>query len=224
MVVTIATLLMALTSLVLTSYSRKMDEKEKSNYLVWGNVACLAGIVILNAANQVSSSADDKEYKKAAFELKVLTQVNEFAIPVFENYAAIINNFNPIKNYIYQEQAKAKNLDAVHLIEAQQERIRAQQSFQDAIQALGELKSIALKIQILHTQYENTIPQRVVEWSRIVNKIELEKMDLYFDPYAREDGSHTKSVMNFFELSGNAFGISIGRTRQASETINSLLK
>jgi hypothetical protein len=215
---------MALISIAIASYTRKIDEKKKPAYLVMGNIAFLVGIVIVGAVNQISASADDKAYKKALLEIEVLAKVNEFAIPVFENYADITNNFNSVKNYIYQEQAKTANPNAVTLIERKQEEISTNKSFQKASQALNELKSIAFKLHGLHLQYGSAIPKEVVKWSSIVLKIELENMDQYFDPYAREGGELNESVLNFFDLSGHAFGISIGRARQTSDTIISFLK
>lgn len=217
-------MLLALFSIVITLYTRKMNEKDKPIIFVWGNAACMVGIVIVTAVGQFNTSTDDKAYKQAVLDLGVLARVNEFIIPVFDNYAEIINNFTPIKNYIYQEQAKSTNPDAVTLIEKQQNRIRAQKSFQVANQALDNLKSIAAKVQSLHMQYGDKVPKEVLEWAGVVSEINLENMDIYFDPYAREGDSPSESVLSFFELSGKAFGVSIGRAKKASETINSIAK
>lgn len=216
---TIATVILALVSLALTSYGRKIDEKEKPRYLVWGNIACLAGIIILNAVSQLNSSNESNIYKQHILELDVLSKVNEFAIPVFERYAIISNNFVSVKNYINVEQAKELNPDAISFLERQQEQIKSTQSFQDLEKALEDLKSIAAKIHGLHLQYGNIVPKEIIEWANIVLEIELEGMDEYFDPYVREGDSPRRSVLNFFELSGNAFGLSIGKVRLASESI-----
>lgn len=221
---TIATVVLALVSLALTSYGRKIDEKEKPLYLVWGNIACLAGIIILNAVSQLNSSNESNKYKENILELEVLSKVNEFAIPVFEKYAIISNNFVSVKNYINVEQAKELNPDAISILERQQEQIKSTKSFQDAKKALEDLKSIAAKIHGLHLQYGSIVPEEIIEWANIVIRMELKGMDYYFDPYAREGDSPSRSVLNFFELSGNAFGLSIGKVRLASESIISQVK
>ena len=136
--------LLALVSIGITSYTRKKDEKDKPVIFVWGNIVCMAGIVLATAVSQLSNSSDDKVYKKAVLELELLARVNEFTIPVFENYAEIINNFNVVKNYIYQVEAKNMNPDAAPLLEKQMEKMRNQNSFQEASRALKNLKSIAV--------------------------------------------------------------------------------
>jgi hypothetical protein len=224
MLITVLTLSLALMSLTITFVSRKISEQDKPKYLVWGNVFCLALIVILNSVNQINSSASDKAYKRVVFELEVLSKVNELAMPVFKNYAEITNNFNAIKNYIYQEEAKALNPDAISLIEQQQEKIRAQQSFQDATKALSELKLIARQVHMLNMQYQDTIPSEVIEWAKIIQEVKLVELDLYFDPYARNRDLPEASVISFFQMSTHAFGLCIDRARQASETLNSLIE
>ena len=119
---------------------------------------------------------------------------------------------------------KKLNPDAVLIIEGQQDKIKATRTFQNAQQALEDLKLIAVKIQGLYLQYGNTVPKEIIEWSNIVLKMKLEEMDEYFDPYVREGDSPRNSVSNFFELSGHAFGTSIGRVRIASESIISSVK
>lgn len=216
--------LLALVSIGITSYTRKKDEKDKPVIFVWGNIVCMAGIVLATAVSQLSNSSDDKVYKKAVLELELLARVNEFTIPVFENYAEIINNFNVVKNYIYQVEAKNMNPDAAPLLEKQMEKMRNQNSFQEASRALKNLKSIAAQIHGLHLQHGDTVPKELIEWAGVVSKIKIETIDQYFDPYARNGNLPSKTVLNFFELSGRAFGVSIGRARQATENIKSVIK
>ena len=82
----------------------------------------------------------------------------------------------------------------------------------------------AAQIHGLHLQHGDTVPKELIEWAGVVSKIKIETIDQYFDPYARNGNLPSKTVLNFFELSGRAFGVSIGRARQATENIKSVIK
>lgn len=224
MFTTLIITLLSLISIGITSYTRKINEKDKPVIFVWVNITCMAGVVLVTAVSQLNTSSDDKIYKKAVLELDVLARANEFTIPVFENYAEIFNNFNAVKNYIYQVEAKNANPDAAPLLEEQMRKIREKKSFRDANGALKNLKSIAAQIHSLHLQHGDNVPKELFEWANVVSKIKIETIDQYFDPYARNGNLPSKSVLNFFELSGRAFSVSIGRTRQATETIKSVIE
>lgn len=219
MITAIFSAVLALASLLLTIYMRKMEETAKPLFLIGVNSLCLTGIILLNTVSQINSSSESDEYKQTIHELEVLIKVNEFAIPVFQSIKDIINNYDPVQSYIYHEDAKLENPDAVKLLTKQQENIRIKPSFQRAEKALADLHQVALKLKTYEMQFGQMLPKEIVNWSNKVLKINVTNMDEYFDPYAREHGDISESVKSFMEDTGKAFGFSIGKVRLSSNKI-----
>jgi hypothetical protein len=224
MIFAVVAVLLAITSILIAFRTRKIDERLKPKSLVAINMVCLVGVVLMTFVGQLDTGWSDKAYKRAVFEIEALEQVNRLAIPVYDNLANISNNFNPIKNYIYIENAKKENLDAVPLLDEQQENIRKLDSFLRAEQSLTNLQTIATQIISTHSRYNGVMPQNLFAWAGTVLKIRIENMDYYLDPYARNENNLSDSVVSFYELTNSAFTASFEQEAKAVKVILELTK
>ncbi|WP_251598747.1 hypothetical protein [Pseudoalteromonas sp. NCCP-2140] len=219
MIIAISSAVLALFSLFLTLFMRKMQETEKPLRYVSLNTACLIGIIVLSAVSQISASKDSEEYKQAVLELEVLAKINEHMIPVNKFIARIINNYDIVQQFISYEHARLANSDASALLIQQQEKITTQPSFQTVKKALAELHDIAATIQSLHMQYPKLVPEETLEWSSVTLKIKMSNLNQYLDPYDRHDGEVSESVIRYIEHTGKAFGVSVKKVRELSNKV-----
>ena len=88
--------------------------------------------------------------------------------------------------------------------------------------SLDKIKKYANLITMLNINHPNIIPKEALEWSEITSKINLDNIDIYFNPYAEKDKTPNKSVMEYHEKFGKMSGLIIGKIRKASSYINSL--
>ncbi|ASP48569.1 hypothetical protein [Cognaticolwellia beringensis] len=219
MLTTILSAAFAFISLFLIMYMRNMEEGKKPTLLIGINATCLIGIIALNAFSQIKSSNDSDKYKRAVLELDVLAKINQYMIPASEQVVRIINNYEVVQEFIYVEKAIEANPDASKLLSEQQKLIVIKPSFKKAEHALDELKEIAAHVQSLAIQYPKIVPQEAVSWSTKTLKIQMFNLNQFIDPYARHEGEISKSVIQYMEDTGMAFGISVGKVRELSEKI-----
>lgn len=176
----------------------------------------------MGAYSQYYASEKDSHYKRAIFEVQVLSRISEFYLPVIDNMTIIHENMLTVRHYLSYKQAIKDNPNMgrflnwhddasdSHKLELQ----TAKESFQKIQMAAAEI----LKISIEHY---GLIPADTLEWANSTLDMKFAGIKEGFDGYAPIGEEPNKSVLKYSESTGKAFGAVIGRIRAASDTLRS---
>jgi len=214
---------LSIIGIIVQIMTRKQEERQKSNFIIGIQYSVMILIVVLSTYSQYNSSNQETKYKKAVLELDVLSKLNNGYLTTFENMMIIGQNYEAIFQYKQLKNVEKELGDDFNSLlskfklsektEVKLEKIRT---------SLDKIKKYANLITMLNINHPNIIPKEALEWSEITSKINLDNIDIYFNPYAEKDKTPNKSVMEYHEKFGKMSGLIIGKIRKASSYINSL--
>ena len=220
---TIVIMILGIIGIIIQFISRKMQENEKSQYIVVAQYVVMLLIVLLGAYSQIVTSAKDKEYRQAKLEIEVLCKVSKHYQSAMKNTIRLQNNFLSIKNYLSFEKSKKDNREFSDLINwqkvASEKHISELNAGKAAFQAI---QSIAANILRLSIEYEGILPAETVAWANTTLKVRFNDIETYFDPFSPIGCKPKASVLEYIKSTGEAFGVVIGRIRNAVNVIKTI--
>ncbi|MDY0122022.1 MAG: hypothetical protein RBR54_08770 [Sulfurimonas sp.] len=213
-------MILGIFGIILQYITRKQEEKNKSNVIVFMQYMVMSLIIIFGAYAQFKASQSDLKYKNAVYQVDVLSKMTESFIPVLEDTALIQNNILIVKNYLSFEKAKNENPELKSFMEWEKLVDESQiDKLTEVKKALNRIKSIAANIAKLHIEHPNVIPKEMLDWNNVTLQIDFNEIEIYFDPYSPKGQPPKKSVLEYQKMMGKAFGVAIGNIRKSSELL-----
>jgi len=200
--------------------TRKKQEKEKSNILIWMQYASMILIVVLSAYSQYDSSINEKKYRVAQLKITALSTISPYYLPVLENVINIHNNFLAVHSYLSFEKAQKeypklphsfkwdKNVSKSQLLQLE----TAKKSFQDIQHAAAEVIKVNL-------EYGGVVPNKSLLWASKTLEMTFSDTDIYFNPYFSGETSSKAASVEYAKNTREAFGHIFGEIRNASNVL-----